>query len=159
MSEVNLLKDIVFFSSTFRDFKEAREQILLSFQGLDIHVETMEHFDASATPLRDECLRRVANSQVYLLVIGEMYGTIDEESGKSYTELEYECAYDLKNRGLLKDIWVFKSTDKYAPKPEHKDVDQEKIEKLKKFKKTVCTRHSPKHYNNLDDLRALIMRQ
>ena len=102
MVEINLIKDVVFFSSTFRDFQEARQKILLGFQNLDIKVEAMEHFDASSTPLKEECLRRLEESQVYLLVVGEMYGSIDSETELSYTELEYNKAVELKKQNKIK---------------------------------------------------------
>ena len=104
VDEVNLLKDVVFFSSTFRDFQEARQKILLGFQNLTIKVEAMEHFDATKTPVKTECLRRLNESQVYLLVLGEMYGSVDPETDLSYTELEYDLAIDLEKKGKIKDL-------------------------------------------------------
>lgn len=156
VNEINLLKDVVFFSSTFRDFQDARAKILLGFQNLAIRVEAMEHFDTTSTPLKDECLRRLSDSQVYLLVVGEMYGSIDPETGLSYTELEYNKAVELKKENKIKDIWIFKPTTKYDPTPEHKDTEIAKKEKLKKFREKVCTDHTPQYYDNLDDLRAKI---
>jgi len=156
VDEVNLLKDVVFFSSTFRDFQEARQKILLGFQNLTIKVEAMEHFDATKTPVKTECLRRLNESQVYLLVLGEMYGSVDPETDLSYTELEYDLAIDLEKKGKIKDLWIFKPTNKYTPLPEHKDIDEEKKEKLKIFRIKVCANHTPKYYDNLDDLRAQI---
>lgn len=156
MVEINLIKDIVFFSSTFRDFQEARQKILLGFQNLDIKVEAMEHFDASSTPIKEECLHRLEESQVYLLVVGEMYGSIDSETKLSYTELEYNRAVELKQQNKIKDIWVFKPTNKYEPLPEHIEIDDVKKDKLKTFREKVCVNHTPQHYDNLDDLRAKI---
>lgn len=156
MVEINLIKDVVFFSSTFRDFQDARQKILLGFQNFDIKVEAMEHFDASSTPLKTECLRRLGDAQVYLLVVGEMYGSIDPETNLSYTELEYNRAVELKNQNIIKDIWVFKPTSKYKPILEHMESDDKKKEKLKKFREKVCTNHTPNYYDNLDDLRAKI---
>lgn len=154
--EVNLLKDVVFFSSTFRDLKDSREKILLGFQNLDIRVEAMEHFDATSNPVKEECLKRLDDSQVYLLVVAEMYGSLDPDTGLSFTELEYNRAVELKEKKIIKDIWVFKPTNNYKPPPEHQDTTREKIKKLKKFREKVCTNHTPQHYDNLDDLRARI---
>lgn len=152
--EINLLTDVVFFSSTFRDFQIARQKILLGFQNLDIKIEAMEHFDATGKTPKVECLHRLEESQVYLLVIGEMYGSIDQETGLSFTELEYDKAVELFNAKKIKDIWVFKPTSKYKPASEHMDHSKEKKEKLEKFRKKVCSSHTTQYYDNLDDLRA-----
>ncbi len=157
--KINLLKDTVFFSSTFRDFQEARSKILLGFQNMEISVEAMENFNATVTPPILECIKRLEDSQIYLLVIGKMYGTIDKESGLSITEIEYNHALELHGRGIIKDLWIFKPTPEYVAEPEHKDTDEEKIEKLKKFRNKVCKSHTPRHYDNLDDLKSQIYLQ
>lgn len=126
---------------------------------MNISVEAMENFNATATPPISECKKRLEDSQVYLLVIGEMYGTIDKESGLSITEIEYEHAQKLYTEGRIKDLWIIKPTSKYVPNSEHKDSDEEKIRKLKEFREKVCKNVTPRHYDNLDDLKSEIYLQ
>lgn len=157
MSEFNLLQDIIFFSSTFRDFQEARQKILLNFQGSKIRVEAMEHFSPTAKPAIKTCLTKLEECQIYMLVIGHTYGTIDDATGKSYTELEYDHAVKLLKEGKLKDIWVFKPTGKYQPESQYIDTESDKIKKLKEFREKVCKYHTPGWYDSLDDLSSKIV--
>ena len=155
----NIREDRIFLSSTFRDLKNSREKILLTFQGLDIKVEAMEHFESSAKPSIQTCLDKLEECQIYLGIIGETYGTIDEKSGKSITEIEYDRAVELYKEGKLKDIWIFKPTSKYVSEDDQKDSDKEKIKKLKNFKDKVCRDRTPRWYDDFGDLRAKISGQ
>lgn len=57
----------------------------------------MEQFHASPTNQWNVITRMIDECDFYLLVIGGRYGSIDEETGKSYTEKEYDYA---KGKGL-----------------------------------------------------------
>src|SRR6185437_10660874 len=66
-------------------------------------------------------------------------------------------ALDLHKKNKIKNIWIFKSSDKYIPENQHKDINPKKIKKLQKFKNTLCKKHTAVFYDNLDDLRAKII--
>jgi hypothetical protein len=57
-------------------------------------VRAMEKFFASDHRPKDECLRILFDSDVMILIVGNQYGTLEEETGLSLTELEYRAAVD-----------------------------------------------------------------
>lgn len=154
----DLLKDVIFLSSTFRDLVEARKKILLSFLGQEIHVQAMENFGASGKQPLSLCLEKLEPCQIFLLVIGDTYGTIDDETKKSITELEYERAVELYNEGKIKDIWVYKPTKMFSPEIKIEQT-AEQVEKLQKFKEKVCKKHTPDFYDSFTDLNGKIQGQ
>lgn len=154
----DLLKDVIFLSSTFRDLVEARKKILLSFQGQKIQVEAMENFGASGKPPLSFCLEKLELCQIYLLVIGDTYGTIDDETRKSITELEYERAIELYSKGKIKDIWIYKPTKNFTSEIKIEQT-KEQEEKLEIFKEKVCKKHTVDFYDSFAELNGKIQGQ
>ena len=83
----------VFLSSTSRELTEHRGKVIDALQGLDgwdvIH---MERFGARAWAADDFCLKKVRECDVFVGIAGFCYGSVHEESGKSFTEREYDEA-------------------------------------------------------------------
>jgi hypothetical protein len=84
----------IFVSSTSRDLPEERTAVIAEL-GRGDEVAAMEKFFASDHRPRDECLARLRKCDAVVLILGRYYGTIDDESGLSITELEYRTAKDL----------------------------------------------------------------
>lgn len=84
----------IFLSSTFTDLKRHRAAAI---QALDRIGQTiaMEKFVASNDVPLDECLSQVREADTLVLLIGGRYGSIDEKTGLSITELEYRTAKEL----------------------------------------------------------------
>jgi hypothetical protein len=82
----------VFVSSTYEDLKEERQaavEVILSAG----HIPAgMELFAAGDRSLMEVIERWIDESDVFLLILGGRYGSIEPESGKSYIALEYEYA-------------------------------------------------------------------
>ncbi|MCC9083095.1 DUF4062 domain-containing protein [Enterococcus faecium] len=53
----------------------------------------MEGFAATATQ-KEIIKKKITSCDAYMLIVGSKYGTIDPESGLSYTEWEYDYALD-----------------------------------------------------------------
>jgi hypothetical protein len=82
----------VFLSSTARDLSECRAVTYRAIEGLaGYHCVRMEDFGAWDLVSGDLCLRRVAECDLFIILAGPLYGSISD-TGKSYTELEYDCA-------------------------------------------------------------------
>ena len=83
----------VFLSSTSHELAEHRGKVIDALQGLDgwdvIH---MERFGARAWTADDFCLKKVRECDVFVGIAGFCYGSVHEESGKSFTEREYDEA-------------------------------------------------------------------
>ena len=97
----NLNKKLqVFVSSTYLDLIQERQKAvegILRAKHIPAGMELFIPSDKSQWSIIQEWIK---NSDLLLLILGGRYGSIDLESGKSYTQLEYEFA-------LLNKIPVF----------------------------------------------------
>lgn len=94
------MKPTVFISSTYNDLKLHRNQVWRVIKAFDINIRGMEEFGAKKETPLETCLREVEKSDIYIGIISMRYGSIDNSSGKSYTQLEYERALE-KNLDIL----------------------------------------------------------
>lgn len=83
-----------FISSTYADLKIYRRTAIEMLSGLCCSVSAMEFFHASRSAPKEVCLSELASSDVLIGIYGSRYGTVDEESGLSMTELEYRKAQE-----------------------------------------------------------------
>lgn len=91
----------VFLSSTGRDLKAHREAAFRAIQGLDLQCVRMEDFYGPAEKIEHFDEKKVADCELFVIVVGLVHGTCPEGSDKSYTELEYEAAVKLKKPCFL----------------------------------------------------------
>lgn len=91
----------VFVSSTYSDMLPYREAIQTALNRADCVPYGMERFGAQAIPPLDVCYRELEASQIYICALGMKYGSIDAETGKSYTQLEFEKARELGKPTLV----------------------------------------------------------
>lgn len=90
----------VFVSSTYTDLKEERQAAVEAILDAEHIPAGMELFKAGNESQLKTIYKWIDESDVYMLIFGGRYGSIEEKSGKSYTQLEYEYA-------LTKNIPVF----------------------------------------------------
>jgi Domain of unknown function (DUF4062) len=91
----------VFLSSTGRDLKAHRQAAFEAIQGLGMHCVRMEDFHGPAVKIEDFDDRRIAECELFVIVIGHVHGTCPEGRTESYTELEYETAVKLNKPVFL----------------------------------------------------------
>lgn len=85
----------VFISSTFTDLQEER-QIAVEAVLNSGHIPAgMELFKSGNTSQKEVIKKWIDESDIYMLILGGRYGSIDKESGKSYTHWEYEYASEI----------------------------------------------------------------
>src|SRR6476646_6126177 len=82
----------VFVSSTFSDLREERQAAVEAILAAGHIPAGMELFAAGDESQMEVIKQWIDESDVYLLILGGRYGSIDTKSGKSYTQLEYEYA-------------------------------------------------------------------
>lgn len=92
----------------------------------------MELFTSSNQSQWDIIKRWIDESDIYMLILGGRYGSIETKSGKSYTHLEYEYALSIK-----KPLFVIVIKDEALNQKTVAQVENQNPEKLKKFKKKV----------------------
>jgi nucleoside 2-deoxyribosyltransferase len=82
----------VFVSSTFNDLREERQAAVEAILAAGHIPAGMELFAAGDESQMEVIKQWIDESDVYLLILGGRYGSIDPRSAKSYTQLEYEYA-------------------------------------------------------------------
>jgi hypothetical protein len=83
----------VFISSTAKDLAEFRAATIKQVERLDgWKCVNMERFGARAGPTVDACKELVQSCDLFLGIVGHLYGSCPRESVTSYTEHEYEAA-------------------------------------------------------------------
>ena len=130
----NVRKFSVFISSTYENLKNERQALVgVALENNFIPVG-MEQFHAAPTSQWNVITKMIDECDVYLLVIGARYGSIDKETGISYTEKEYNYA---KSKGLPVLVLIKEAS---AITESEKDAGEDKYEKMKKldeFRKRV----------------------
>src|SRR5580658_8146241 len=91
----------VFLSSTGRDLTAYREAAFTAIQGMSHHCVRMEDFHGPAIRIEDFDSQRVAECELFVILIGHLHGNCPEGSNKSYTELEYDVAQKAPERCYL----------------------------------------------------------
>lgn len=122
----------VFISSTFTDLESYRKSVINTLQQLRTDFFAMEFFCACSEPPKQVCLAEVEKSDILILILGMRYGSVDEATKKSFTQLEYEAA---RKKG--RDVLAFLIDErKQAVLPGNVDRDEDASE-LIKFKEKV----------------------
>jgi hypothetical protein len=86
----------VFVSSTFEDLKPERQAAVSAILTAGHIPAGMELFTAGDESQMDVIKRWIDESDVYMLILGGRYGSVEPNSGKSYTHLEYEYALQIR---------------------------------------------------------------
>src|SRR4051812_36796802 len=90
----------VFVSSTFSDLIVERQAAVEAILTAGHIPAGMELFSAGDESQMEVIKQWIDESDVYLLILGGRYGSIESKRGKSYTHLEYEYALS-KNKPLF----------------------------------------------------------
>jgi len=91
----------VYISSTFEDLAEFRQAVSLVARRLGLDDVTIEGYVAGARPALEECLRGVAEADIYLGLVAWRYGYIPPGQDRSITELEYRAAVEYGKPRLI----------------------------------------------------------
>src|SRR4051812_41102682 len=91
----------IFVGSTYEDLIDYRKAAGEALHRLETIVRGMEYFGSKPGSPKVECLKAVASCRIYIGIFAMRYGSIDEETGKSMTHLEYEEAVRLNLPSLI----------------------------------------------------------
>lgn len=137
----------IFLSSTYEDLKDFRRKALDVITSLKQTYEGMEFFGADTRTPLDVMLDKLSYCQLYIGIIGMRYGSVDKNTQKSYTELEYEKARDL---GIPCLIYIIDEENALiAPKYVDRGV---LADKLDAFKNKLRSEHVIKKFISPDSL-------
>jgi len=84
----------VFVSSTFSDLKEERKKVIDALLQMNCFPIGMEYFNAEDDTQWNIIKNLINECDYYIIIIAGRYGSIEKESGKSYTQKEYEYAIE-----------------------------------------------------------------
>lgn len=140
------MKKQIFISSTYIDLVSHRESIWELLQSFNVSISGMEKFGARTEIPLETCIKEVEDSDIYIGIIGMRYGSIEKESKKSFSQLEYERA-----KKLGKEILIF-IIDENNSKINPKHIDFENYESLREFKSILKTNHTIDIFSDENDL-------
>ena len=128
----------VFVSSTYTDLIEERQAAVEAILDAGHIPAGMELFKAGKSQMKT--IRKwIDESDVYMLILGGRYGSIEEESGLSYTELEYKYALSINMPVfaiVLEDSFLF---TKAATKGKDAIFEKDNLDKYDAFKELIKT--------------------
>lgn len=131
----------VFVSSTYLDLKIERQSAVEAILKAGHIPAGMELFASGDESQLETIKRWIDNSDIFMLILGSRYGSIEPKSRKSYIEVEYDYAVE-KGKPLFAVVITEKAIDDKV-KGHGKDViEQDNAPKLKKFKGKVLSKTS-----------------
>lgn len=147
----------VFVSSTYTDLIEERQAAVEAILDAGHIPAGMELFKAGKSQMKT-IQKWIDDSDVYMLILGGRYGSIEEESGLSYTELEYRYALS-KNMPVfaivLEDSFLFTKASLMGKDAVFEKKNKMKYNSFKKFIETNIVKFAP----NTDKISTIIHSQ
>jgi hypothetical protein len=131
----------VFVSSTYTDLREERQAAVEAILTAGHIPAGMELFAAGDETQMNVIKRWIDESDVYLLILGGRYGSLEPKSQKSYIHLEYE--YAVEKGSPLFAVVINEEHAKARAKTHSLGVDvieTENPQKLKEFRAQVLTK-------------------
>lgn len=154
-----MLNDIkIFLSSTQDDLYLARQNIIKFLGVLQSDLVAMEVFGSDESKPKDYCLEQVRKCNFFVGVYAERYGTVDKETGKSITELEYREAMSMLQNGRLKGLLLYVINPKANWPLDLIEREPTKVTKLSDFKQEISYSHTITFFNSTDDLPLFVLR-
>ena len=128
-------REQVFVSSTYTDLKEERQEVIQTLLEASCFPAGMELFPASDLDRWTLIQREIDDSDYYIVIVGGRYGSLDEDRGLSYTEMEFDYAVE---QG--KPIMGFVHGDPDSIVKEKLDLDEDARNNLDRFIEKVSER-------------------
>lgn len=129
----------IFISSTYKDLIDERQMAVQAIVKMGHIPAGMELFKAGASQWQT-ITKWIDESDIYVLILGGKYGSINPNEGKAYTHLEYEYAL---STGMPVFALVLSEKFLESKKEESSEeevYEKENIEKYNEFKKLVLSK-------------------
>ena len=144
----------VFVSSTFSDLIKERQAAVEAILAAGHIPAGMELFTAGDESQMEVIKQWIDESDVYLLILGGRYGSVEPKTGKSYTHLEYEYALS-KGKPLFACVINEKAIDPRVRAEGKMILELANPKKLEDFRTEVLTRMS-KFWEDSKDIKITI---
>jgi hypothetical protein len=129
----------IFISSTYLDLQDERQAAVEAILGSKHIPAGMELFRAGNASQLDTIKKWIDESDLYMLILGGRYGSIEPKTGKSYTHLEYEYALEKEIpvfAVVLSESFLFTK----AAEKSYEVFEKDNKEKYDEFKTYVMTK-------------------
>lgn len=140
----------VFISSTYTDLVDERQAVTQCLLDNDCIPVGMEQFPASGMEQMEYIKKMLNDCDYYILILAGRYGSLDAD-GIGFTEKEFDYA---NSKGL--PIMSFVIRDPNSILFANSEQTEDAQNKLKAFRKKVCTGRMVTYYENIDQLKAKV---
>jgi hypothetical protein len=144
----------VFVSSTFTDLTQERQAAVEAILTAGHIPAGMELFTSGDESQMEVINQWIDESDVYLLILGGRYGSVEPRTGKSYTHLEYEYALN-KGKPLFACVVTEPAQEKRVREYGTSVVELDHPQKLREFRALVLTR-MVKFWDDFKDIKIAI---
>lgn len=145
----------VFVSSTYLDLVEERQSAVSAILKSGHIPAGMELFTAGDQSQWKIIERWIDESDVYMLILGGRYGSVEPKSGLSYTELEYNYALET-GKPLFAVVINDAALDQKIQKEGASVIEKEHPAELKAFKEKVLSNMSS-FFDDEKDIRLCVL--
>jgi hypothetical protein len=144
----------VFVSSTFEDLVSERQAAVSAILKTGHIPAGMELFTAGDQSQMTTIQRWIDESDVYMLILGGRYGSVEESSGVSYTELEYDYAA-MQGKPLFAVVIKEDALEEKVRRIGSSCMETKNSEKLAAFRKKVLSNMSS-FYSDEKDIKLTV---
>jgi Domain of unknown function (DUF4062) len=131
----------IFVSSTYQDLKSDRQAAVEAILKAGHIPAGMELFAAGNESQLETIRRWIDDSDVYMLILGGRYGSVDPKTSLSYTELEYDYAIS-KNKPIFAVVINEVALDAKVKAEGRGVLETENPKELKFFREKVLSKIS-----------------
>jgi len=142
----------VFISSTYSDLIEERRKILDTLLMADCIPAGMEAFVATDDAVFEVIKKVIDLCDYYILIIGKRYGSVNDATNLSYTEMEYNYAIEQEIQVLVFAI------DEAVELPQEKlEQNTDHAKRLKAFREKALSNRLASIWSSGDDLALKVL--
>ncbi len=139
----------IFISSTYTDLLEERQAAVQAILKAGHIPAGMELFTAGDISQMETIKRWIDTSDIYMLILGGRYGSIEPSTSISYTEIEYSYA-ESKNIPLFAVVITENAIEKKVKKQGSAIIETDNSDKLKAFRKKILSKTSSFFHDSSD---------
>ncbi|MEZ0607848.1 DUF4062 domain-containing protein [Fibrella sp. WM1] len=142
----------IFVSSTFTDLIDERQAAVMAILTAGHIPAGMELFTAGSEEQMKVIYDWIDESDAYMLLIGGRYGSVEPNSGKSYTQLEYEYATKVGKPTFALVLHEKFIDEKVAQQTRQVVLEKKHARELEEFT-SIVKRNMVKFPENIDQIK------
>lgn len=142
----------IFVSSTYEDLKSERQEVMAAVVSSGNVPIGMEYFPAGDAAPFDYIRKQIDSADYYILVVAGKYGSINEETGISYTEMEFDYAV---SKGVPIAVLQYRNID-MLPGVKLEVDSPEKKKLLDAFRNKTRNNRMVSFWDDIKDLRSQV---